>query len=136
MRSAWAKIDRAKQYLEQLKIEVARDRGDYGLECWDDFQAREHVFDYVAPTSDMAIEYGIISGEVISHTRTALEHAVWEVVPVPVAKVTGLPVIWEKANYKNRRVGCLRELTILRPHSSRVCNRLITGGFGPSVCPR
>lgn len=102
MRSARAKIDRAEQYLEQLKTDIARDARDYGIECCDDFKTHEHVFYYVAPTPELTIEYGIIAGEVISQTRTALEHAVWEMVPIPDPFKTGLPVVWEQAKYQKK----------------------------------
>jgi len=102
MHGAWAKIDRAKQHLEQLNAELTQDRQDYGIRCWNDSETGEHVFDYVAPLDTLIVNYGVLAGEVISQARTALEHAVWEMIPNPEPGKTGFPVIWEQAEFQKK----------------------------------
>ena len=51
----------------------------------------------------LSIRYGIIAGEVVGQVRSALEHAVWEMVPNPIEGKTGFPVVWEQRDYPKKR---------------------------------
>jgi hypothetical protein len=105
LEGARAKIDRAKQHFEQLKSEIASDGAAdrYGLFFLDDFQTREHIVTFQMP-KHLSIRYGILAGEVIGQVRSALEHAVWELVPRPVEGKTGFPVIWEQSKYQDKKL--------------------------------
>jgi hypothetical protein len=93
LESARAKIDRAQHHLQQLnsEIESTRDGEAYGISFTHDRQSDELIITGLGPR-DLFNHFAIIAGEVIGQARSALEHAVWNMVPAPVLGRTGFPV--------------------------------------------
>jgi hypothetical protein len=93
LESARAKIDRAKYRLSQLQRQMAADRTDqkYGIVFDHETKTDELVMRALMPY-DLFIYYSIVAGEVVGHARSALEHAIWKMVPVPNPGRTGFPV--------------------------------------------
>lgn len=101
LKSARAKIDRAKHHLEQLRLEMGSNPQSKGVSLRNDLDARQHVFFYRKPT-DLWFHYGVLAGEIIGQARTALEHAVWEMLPDPENQRhrAGFPVFRDRDYYK------------------------------------
>jgi hypothetical protein len=93
LESARAKIDRANYHLGRLREQMESDRRatKYGLVFNHESRTNDLVMKVVMP-HDLFVHYSIVAGEIIGHARSALEHAVWEMVPVPVPGRTGFPV--------------------------------------------
>jgi hypothetical protein len=93
LESARAKIDRANYHLSRLRDAIESDRKakKYGIVIEHELQADEIIVKVVMPP-DVFVHYSIIAGEIIGHARSALEHAVWEMVPAPIVGRTGFPV--------------------------------------------
>jgi hypothetical protein len=93
MESAKAKINRAKDYLRQLNEEIKADGAaeKYGVSLHRESQTNEIVMRALMPR-DLSIHYSLIVGEIVGHARSALEHAVWQIVPAPKEGRTGFPV--------------------------------------------
>jgi hypothetical protein len=97
LESAIAKIDRAKHHLSQLNAEIdaAREQKKHGISFVHQTQSNELVISAVVP-HDLFLHFGIVAGEVIGQARSALEHAVWELIPAPVPGKTGFPIFTAK----------------------------------------
>jgi hypothetical protein len=93
LESARAKINRAKYHLGQLNDEIqsAENAKKYPILFRHELQTNELVINALMPR-DLFIHYSIVAGEIIGHARSALEHAVWEMVPSPDPGGTGFPV--------------------------------------------
>jgi hypothetical protein len=103
LESARAKLDRANYHLEQLKRELWEGKGAYGFRFLYERSGEEmDLVVYALIPRDLFVHFSIIAGEIISHARSALEHAVWEMVPVPKQGVTGFPVFRVESGVKNR----------------------------------
>jgi hypothetical protein len=91
--SAKAKINRAKDHLSQLNEEIKADGAakKYGISFHRESQTNELVIRALMPR-DLSIRYSILVSEIVGHTRSALEHAVWQIVPAPKEGRTGFPV--------------------------------------------
>lgn len=104
MESARAKLDRAHQHLHQLgkKIRADGENDAYGISYYRDTNAKVIWAEANYPR-ELFIGYSISAGEVVHQARSALEHAVWELVPDPVEGQTGLPVIHIEGDYERFR---------------------------------
>lgn len=93
LEGARAKLDRANYHLERLKHKIDSDRADdaYGISFSHETQTDEVVVRALMPRK-LFIHYAIIAGEIVGQARSALEHAVWEMVPNPIEGRTGFPV--------------------------------------------
>lgn len=93
LESARAKVDRAKYHLRQLDDEIHSDGNakKYGISFDHKTQTNELLIKALVPHG-LFVHYSIVAGEVIGHARSALEHAVWEIVPVAIPGRTGFPV--------------------------------------------
>jgi hypothetical protein len=104
LESARAKLDRANYHLEQLKTELGRD-GAYGFRLNfepNTYGGRDLVVRALIPHA-LFVRISVVAGEVIHHARSALEHAVWEMVPAP-DRVTGFPVFTVESDYDRKGV--------------------------------
>jgi len=99
--SSKAKVDRANYHLEQLKVEV-RAENAHGFIFKHEVKTNDLVL-YASIPHELFIRYSIIAGEVIHHARSALEHAIWEMVPASKrTNRTGFPVFTVKSGMPNR----------------------------------
>jgi hypothetical protein len=81
--SARAKIDRAKYHFSQLEGEFQRDwkAEKYGARLRYESQTDELVIRAV-DSRELFVHYSVIASEIISHARSALDHAIWEITPL------------------------------------------------------
>jgi hypothetical protein len=107
LEGAWAKLERAKYHLEQLRVELSTHQHSEGATFVDDVQARQHVFTY-RPPRQRFINYAILSGEIVSQTRTALEHAVFDM--VPTSGRSGFPVYLDSREYEKKGAPLIERL--------------------------
>ena len=106
MESANAKIDRANHYLRQLNEEIKADGAaeKYGVSFHHESQTDEVVMRALMPRA-LSIRYSLAVGEIVGHARSALEHAVWHIVPTPIEYRTGFPVFRFKTKGDTIRPG-------------------------------
>lgn len=93
LETATAKLDRAQHHLNQLDSDIRRDRNNkvYGISYDRDSKTGEWIIRALLPQAPF-IHYSIVGGEIVGHARSALEHAVWDLVPSPAPRKTGFPV--------------------------------------------
>jgi hypothetical protein len=93
LESARAKLDRANNQLRELKeqFRIGWDKHLYGINTYEDFGTHETIVIIVKPRS-LFVDYSIRVGEIVHHMRSALEHAIWQMVPNPSQGRTGFPV--------------------------------------------
>lgn len=93
LESARAKIDRAKEILQQLETEIqsAESSKAHGISLDHESATDELVLTARTPYR-LFVRYAILAGEVIHQARSALDHAVWELLPSPILGKTGFPV--------------------------------------------
>jgi hypothetical protein len=108
-----AKIDRAKFHVEELKEELrkgSRENVD-GFAFDIDFQANELIVRNKT-TSDFIIHISIIAGEVVHQLRSALDHAIWQLVREgggqPKEGFTGFPIFWDETDYKKKGTAMIK----------------------------
>ncbi len=109
--SARAKLARAKHHVEQLKLEIDIGENDqlYGFTDRTDPKTGEYVLLLKRPP-DLFRRYSIIAGEAIHQMRSALEHAVWNMVPNPIQGFTGFPVVWEASKYDAKAEKLIKDI--------------------------
>ena len=101
MKSARAKLDRAAYLLDQLEQEVESDKSKkkYGTAFDVDPLTNDLVMKALIP-EELFVHYSLLASEVIGHARSALDHAIWEMVPsVNRSKRTAFPVFTVEADY-------------------------------------
>ena len=93
LESARAKLHRADNQIRGLReqFHAGWDKHLYGISTFEDLMTGETVVTVAKPHS-LFIDYSIKVGEVVHHMRSALDHAVWQMVPNPKEGVTGFPV--------------------------------------------
>lgn len=97
LESATAKLNWANNQLKQLNVELGQAKGFLFNR-----EADELVI-YASMPHELFIRLSIMAGEVIYHARSALEHAVWEMVPAADrSKTTGFPVYSVESGVKDR----------------------------------
>lgn len=98
--SARAKLDRAKYHLNQLKGEFEKEwkPDKHGITFSHESLTNELVIRASIPRH-LYIHYSVVAGEIISHARSALDHAVWEITPVvDRSRRTAFPVFQFETN--------------------------------------
>src|SRR5262245_59942249 len=97
LEGARAKMDRANFHLQQLDTEIKTASRDhkYGIRFVHERRTNQLVITALVPRDDF-IRYSVIAGEIVGHARSALEHAVWNLVPNPIVRKTGFPVFVAK----------------------------------------
>ena len=93
LQSTRAKLDRAKQHLDEFKAQLNIDwkKQKHGIVMHDDFKSRETIVKIAKPRA-LFIEYSITVGEIVHQMRSALEQLIWKMVPNPKEGTTGFPV--------------------------------------------
>ncbi len=110
LNGCWAKIERAKHYLERLEATM-RDAGRdnlYGITAETDDQTRERIVRFKF-LPELSVEWGIDTGEIIHHLRSSLEHLVWQLIIVggstPKEGKAGFPVCHDQGKYQKTSPG-------------------------------
>jgi hypothetical protein len=121
LRSAFAKIDRANNHLAQLeeKIKVDEQNKMYGI-TFRHTESNELVISALIPT-ELFMQYAIIAGEIIGQARSALEHAVWSLLPNPISGRSGFPVSRSIQHYKDNG---LRLIEGINPEAENIIRGL------------
>jgi hypothetical protein len=104
MKSARAKLDRAAYLLNQLKQEVESDKSKkkYGTAFVVD-PLTDHLVMKALMPEELFLYYSLLASEVIGHARSALDHAIWEMVPsVNRSRHTAFPVLKVEADYDRK----------------------------------
>jgi hypothetical protein len=102
-----AKIDRAKFHVEELKEQLRKGSRDEmeGVTFEVDLEAKELIVRNKT-TTDFINHLSIIAGEVVHQLRSALDHAVWQLVieggGEPKEGFTGFPISRQKTDYEKR----------------------------------
>jgi hypothetical protein len=93
LESARAKIDRAKEILRQFEAEIqaAESNKAHGI-SFDHESATDELILTARTPNHLFVRYAILAGEIIHQARSALDHAVWELLPSPMLGKTGFPV--------------------------------------------
>jgi hypothetical protein len=96
--SSKAKISRAKEIFREIEVEIQAMEGNksHGILFSHQFATDELVLSIQTPNS-LFIRSAVLAGEVVHQTRSALDHAVWELVPMPILGKTGFPVFTAKS---------------------------------------
>lgn len=106
--SAKAKIDRAKEILQQIEAEIqALKISDAHGIAFSHQSATDELVLTVQTPHHLFVRYAILAGEVIHQARSALDHAVWELLPSPRLGRSGFPVFKVEAKYDQRGVGMI-----------------------------
>jgi hypothetical protein len=102
LESARAKISRAKVHLNQLRAQIDADgkKEAYGILLYRYTDIHEIVARANLPRKLFA-HYSVFAGEVVHQARSALEYAIWEMVPSP-KNSTGFPVFFVESHYESR----------------------------------
>ena len=101
LKSSFAKIDRADYHLTQLSNKIRADQENklFGISFIHEGQTDDLVISALIP-GDLFMQYAIIAGDVIGQARSALEHTVWSMLPTPILRVSGFPVLKDAQRYE------------------------------------
>src|SRR6266571_1418849 len=99
LESARAKLARANDNLTQLQGRIHDDGQNkaFGSTFIHESGPDELVLKALMP-KDLFIHYSIVAGEVVHHARSALDHAIWQMVPAPTLGLTGFPVLRNRSD--------------------------------------
>lgn len=103
LKPCYAKIDRAIDQLEEFarQVDPGGSEGRYGTETVIDLEANEIII-RTLDSERFFVDLAILAGEIIHHSRSALEHAVWILSKAPEEYVTGFPVATPDAKFGDR----------------------------------
>jgi len=115
LRDCYAKIDRADEHIANLAVEIDTflDTEPYRI-TYERHPKRGLILqchcDDVA-ISPKLVRFGTISGEVIHHLRSSLNHLVWQLSDEQHTTSTEFPIFKSKQGYKTRVSGKLKFIT-------------------------
>jgi hypothetical protein len=104
----WAKIQRAKEQINNLNIEVSNDA--YSVVGEFQPERQRYVFKIVGPPVPLRV--AVLAGEIIHHLRSCFDHVVWALarkngIPDETRDIT-FPVCETPEKYKKRIKGVSR----------------------------
>jgi hypothetical protein len=78
----WAKIERANENITNLEAEISAftTSDSYRIERHVDSELREYTFRIFGPRTPLPPRIAVLSGEVIYHLRSSLDHLMWALV--------------------------------------------------------
>lgn len=103
LQSAFAKLERANHHLKHLNEIIETDQRNkvFGIKFKHKTATNEIVM-LALISAEPLIRYSLIAGEAIGQTRSALEHAIWGILPNP-NRTSGFPVFRQIQDYEGRK---------------------------------